>query len=182
MHLSSLGDDAVDLMDDLRKLRAEDKRSKLQRSYYTYLKEPKPVEKLPKISLRGDNLPKRKLRRTVKKWQKKLGLEKYLVIIEEVPEERYDLYEVEAETHAKLWVIDNNGERVETGGPIVQLDAKRVEAGEFVLIYIMFYLYLWPSHSLEAYEETVLHEFLHVRYPNKTEDWIKERASELLRK
>lgn len=58
----------------------------------------------------------------------------------------------------------------------------KVKAGDFVLIYIMFYLFLWPSHSLKAYEDAVLHEFLHVRCPNKTENWIDQRTSELLRK
>lgn len=182
MHLSSLDDDSVDLMDELRKLRAKEKRSKLQLRYYAYLKEPKPIDKLPKVSLRGDNLPKKQLRRFIKKWQKRLGLERYLVIIEEVSEWDYDNLEVELGTRAKLWVIDKNGERVKTESPIIQLDSKRVEAGDFVLIYIMFYLSLWPSHSSKAYEDAVLHEFMHVRYPSKTEKWMYQKTSELLRK
>ena len=124
MRPRSLGNGLVDLTEELKKLEARDKRSRLQRRYYAYLKEPKPIEKLPKISLRGDNLPKKQLRRIVEKWQKRLGLEKYLIIIEGVPEWDYELYEVESETYAKLWVIDKNGERVETEPPSFNLTRK----------------------------------------------------------
>ncbi|MEM3628751.1 MAG: hypothetical protein QXQ94_10765 [Candidatus Bathyarchaeia archaeon] len=105
-----------------------------------------------------------------------------MVIIEEVPAWDYNADDVESHTYAKLWVIDENGERVETQGPIVQLDAKRVKAGDFVLIYIMFYLLNWKTMSLRECEENVLHELLHVKYPDKNENWIRKKTSELLKR
>lgn len=172
----------MSLTNRLRELEIKDQRSMLQRRYYTYIKEPKSIDQLPKISIRGDNLPKNQLRKIVKKWLKRLKLEKYLVIIEEVPAWDYNADDVESHTCAKLWVIDENGERVETQGPIVQLDAKRVQAGDFVLIYIMFYLLNWKTMSLRECEENVLHELLHVKYPDKNENWIRKKTSELLKR
>ena len=108
-------------------------------------------------------------------------MERFLVIVEEAPECDTEHTEVELGTYAKFWVIDKNGDRVETEPPVIQLDVKRLKAEDFVLIYIMFYLHLWPSQSLDRYEENVLHEFLHVRHPEKSEKWIRQKTNELLK-
>lgn len=175
-------DDSEDPVNMFRELVASDKRSVLQQRYYSHLKEPKSIDELPRISFSGKSLPKKQLRRIVREWRKKLELEKYLVIIEEVSEWDYEPEYVETRTCGRLWVIDENGDRVETETLPSQLDAKRVEAGDFILIFIMFYLELWPSLSLRAYEENVLHEFLHVKHPDKSEKWIMEKTAELLEK
>tara|TARA_R110000796_G_scaffold82592_1_gene181037 strand:- start:68937 stop:69212 length:276 start_codon:yes stop_codon:yes gene_type:complete len=35
-------------------------------------------------------------------------------------------------------------------------------------------------HDVDLYEEAIVHELLHVRYPNKDEDWINEKTKKLL--
>ena len=35
-------------------------------------------------------------------------------------------------------------------------------------------------HDIDLYEEAILHELLHVRYPKKNEDWIVNKTDEIL--
>ena len=35
-------------------------------------------------------------------------------------------------------------------------------------------------HDIDLYEEAILHELLHVRYPNKSEEWIVNKTDEIL--
>ena len=35
-------------------------------------------------------------------------------------------------------------------------------------------------HDIDLYEEAILHELLHVRYPGKDEDWIVNKTDEIL--
>ena len=36
------------------------------------------------------------------------------------------------------------------------------------------------SHDIDLYEEAVIHELLHVRYPTKSEDWVNKKSKQLL--
>ena len=35
-------------------------------------------------------------------------------------------------------------------------------------------------HDVDLYEEAIVHELLHVRYPKKNEDWIVNKTNEIL--
>jgi len=35
-------------------------------------------------------------------------------------------------------------------------------------------------HDVDLYEEAIVHELLHVKHPDKDEDWINEKTEELL--
>ena len=35
-------------------------------------------------------------------------------------------------------------------------------------------------HDVDLYEEAILHELLHVRYPERNEDWIVNKTDEIL--
>lgn len=37
-------------------------------------------------------------------------------------------------------------------------------------------------HDIDLYEEAIVHELLHVKYPDKDEDWINAKCEELISK
>tara|TARA_R110002020_G_scaffold30746_4_gene96581 strand:- start:1224 stop:1508 length:285 start_codon:yes stop_codon:yes gene_type:complete len=34
-------------------------------------------------------------------------------------------------------------------------------------------------HDIDLYEEAIIHELLHVRYPTKSEDWVNKKTKKL---
>ena len=36
-------------------------------------------------------------------------------------------------------------------------------------------------HDIDLYEEAILHELLHIRYPSEDEDWIENKTNEILK-
>ena len=37
-------------------------------------------------------------------------------------------------------------------------------------------------HDIDLYEEAIIHELLHIRYPTKSEDWVNKKTEILLKK
>ena len=36
-------------------------------------------------------------------------------------------------------------------------------------------------HDVDLYEEAIIHELLHVRYPTRSEDWVNKESKKLLK-
>ena len=36
-------------------------------------------------------------------------------------------------------------------------------------------------HDIDLYEEAIIHELLHIRYPTKSEDWVNKESKKLLK-
>mgnify|MGYP003663735683 CR=1 FL=1 len=36
-------------------------------------------------------------------------------------------------------------------------------------------------HDIDLYEEAIIHELLHIRYPTRSEDWVNKESKKLLK-
>ena len=140
------------------------------------------LDKLPMISVNLGPSFENKLKEIVLKWQEKLGLKEQKIMVTIEPAESTDYMADHFIFDSKTFVSANEN-------PEYYIETIRNQ--NVKLIWILFYPTNWKKLSLEQCEQSILHELLHVVYPEKltikngtviweNKLWINSKARELL--
>ena len=89
----------------------------------------------------------------VEEWKNKLGLEKWTITIEEIHPKQV-VYPDDCVEEEKFFI--------------------GITTNPITLTAIIY-------HDVPLYEEAVVHELLHVKYPDKSEAWINDKTKETIK-
>ena len=140
------------------------------------------LDKLPKLSINLGASFEKKLKGIVLKWQKKLKLNQYKIMV--------TVEEAEStENLADHFIFDSKAFVSANENPDYYIETIRSE--NVKLIWILLYPMNWKKFSLGQCERSILHELLHIVYPEKicmkngkvieeNELWIWNKSRELL--
>lgn len=140
---------------------------------------------MTKITIESDyrDLPKKKMEKIVAKWQKYLKLTEYeIAVVEKLIRQK--------ELLADHYLVAKDGKLIlASENPQLYIDTVRNR--NFLKILIFLFIENWKEFTITQFEDSILHELLHVAYPDKigtiggkpvieNEFWIENKARQLL--